>query len=105
MNEKLLSLIADYQATVRRAVILMSRSGIEIPSSSFAWIQTDIPFRGTLDDGVPYFKHGAGCEVIFETGPVDFDFGENGEIDGFDLWRALLHKEIESVIPLTPRRS
>lgn len=87
MDEKLQRLIADYQTNVRRAVALMHRSGIKMPYSAFAWVQTDIPHRGILDDGVPYFKHGAGCEVIFETVPVDFDFGENGEIDGFDLWR------------------
>lgn len=87
MDQNLQLLIAAYHATVKRAVILMSRSGIKMPYSSFAWIQADIPSIGMLDGNVPYFKHGAGCEVIFETGPVDFDFGENGEIDGFDLWR------------------
>jgi hypothetical protein len=36
---------------------------------------------------VRYFRHGYGCAVELHTGKVDFDFGEKGEIDGFDLWR------------------
>jgi len=87
MDANLQRLIAEYQATVKRAVILMNRSGIKMPYSAFAWIQANIPARGILDGDVLYFKHGAGCKVIFETGSVDFDFGEDGEIDGFDLWR------------------
>ncbi|WP_208861844.1 DUF6896 domain-containing protein [Duganella sacchari] len=47
----------------------------------------DIPGSGVLACGIKYHKHGAGCEVQLDTGKVDFDFGENGEIDGFDLWR------------------
>lgn len=87
MDKELRRIIVDYQATVRCAVILMYRSGIKMPHSAFEWIQTDIPSRGILNDGVPYYKHGAGCKVLFKTSPVDFDFGEKGEIDGFDLWR------------------
>jgi hypothetical protein len=36
---------------------------------------------------VRYYKHGYGCAVHLPTGTVDFDFGEHGEIDGFDVWR------------------
>jgi len=51
------------------------------------WVETDIPSRGELEGGIGYFKHGYGCAVSLPAGKVDFDFGEKGEIDGFDLWR------------------
>ncbi|CAI8913518.1 MULTISPECIES: hypothetical protein [Pseudomonas] len=87
MNNLLARLIRDYQASVSAAVELMQRSGIPRPSSAMAWVTMDIPHRGELDGGVGYFKHGYGCAVHLPTGPVDFDFGEQGELDGFDLWR------------------
>ncbi|WP_414674533.1 DUF6896 domain-containing protein [Luteibacter sp.] len=34
--------------------------------------------RGELGDGVPYQKHGYGCDVQGSDWAVDFDFGENG---------------------------
>jgi len=36
---------------------------------------------------VNYFKHGYGCAVFLPSGKVDFDFGSEGQINGFDLWR------------------
>jgi hypothetical protein len=87
MGRKLAHLISDYQQSVRTAVALMYRSGISMPFSSASWIEADIPHRGHLEGGVEYFKHGAGCEVSLKTGKVDFDFGDQGEISGFDVWR------------------
>ena len=49
----------------------------------------DIPQLGKLIGGIPYFKHGFGCKVKLPRGAVDFDFGEQGQINGFDLWRLL----------------
>lgn len=80
-------LISDYQNSVHAAVVLMQRSGIPMPFSSADWIETDIPQYGELEGGIRYFKHGFGCEVSLATGTVDFDFGERGEIGGFDAWR------------------
>jgi hypothetical protein len=40
-----------------------------------------------LPGNVKYFKHGYGCAVHLKSGLVDFDFGKNGEINGFDDWR------------------
>ena len=46
---------------------------------------------GELNGGFPYFKHGYGCKVRLPSGiAVDFDFGDRGQIDGFDAWR-LVH--------------
>jgi hypothetical protein len=87
MNNRLAILISDYQASVAAAVDMMLRSGIPRPPTNKDWVGTDIPQRGELEGGVRYFKHGYGCAVSLPTGSVDFDFGTNGEIDGFDAWR------------------
>jgi hypothetical protein len=87
MDNHLARLISDYQASVRAAVELMQQSRIPMPDTDADWAATDIPQRGELDGGIPYFKHGYGCAVRLPAGSVDFDFGEHGEIDGFDAWR------------------
>ncbi|WP_248748026.1 hypothetical protein [Pseudomonas sp. MWU12-2037] len=87
MNKQLARLISDYQASVQMAVELMQRSGIPLPSTCTDWVGTDIPNRGELEGGIQYYKHGYGCAVSLSTGAVDFDFGDQGEIDGFDVWR------------------
>lgn len=87
MEERLAELISDYQASIVSAVRQMSESGIEIPSSSNAWIDLKIPVVGQFTSGIKYYKHGRGCEVYLSEGAVDFDFGREGQIDGFDQWR------------------
>ncbi|TFY87161.1 hypothetical protein DYL59_19470 [Pseudomonas kairouanensis] len=87
MNNQLAILISDYQANVASAVDMMQRSGIPRPLTDTDWVVTDIPQRGELEGGVRYFKHGYGCAVHLPTGTVDFDFGAQGEINGFDAWR------------------
>lgn len=86
MNENLYRLIVDFQDNVRLALKLMYRSGIKMPSSRSGWIEYNIHSTGELDDGVRYYKHGAGCRVELNSGSVDFDFGEQGEVGGFNSW-------------------
>ena len=76
----------DYQGNVRKAVELMQKSGIPMPVSCRAWVDTDLSTLAELKNGISYYKHGYGCEVDLPTGSVDFDFGRMGEIDGFNLW-------------------
>jgi hypothetical protein len=87
MDERLSKIIRDYQSAVREAVDLMTRSGVPRPASNMDWVGTDVRQIGELAGGVRYFKHGYGCAVQLPSGSVDFDFGEHGEIDGFDLGR------------------
>lgn len=86
MNENLYRLIIDFQRHVEDALKIMYRSGIQMPTSCNAWIDYDIPFSGELEGGIKYFKHGAGCRVDLKSCSVDFDFGEKGEIGGFNSW-------------------
>ncbi|MBI4752701.1 MAG: hypothetical protein HY774_29785 [Acidobacteria bacterium] len=87
--QNLFTLIRDYQNAVRTAVTLLEASGIARPTSSTAWVGVDIPEIGELSGGVPYFKHGFGCAVYLPSGKVDFDFGDEGQIDGFTCNRLL----------------
>jgi hypothetical protein len=89
MNNQLAQLISDYQTSVRTALHLMKQSGIPLPSTCLDWVETDIPPCGELKGGFSYYKHGFGCAVGLPAGEIDFDFGDKGEIDGFDSWRLL----------------
>lgn len=86
MDKKLAQLISDYQVSVSAALRLMQKSGIPLPLTAIDWAENDLPRYGELDGSIGYYKHGAGCAVSLPTGKIDFDFGEQGEIDGFDLW-------------------
>ncbi|WP_426186251.1 DUF6896 domain-containing protein [Pseudomonas sp. NFXW11] len=80
-------MIADYQNAVRNAVDLLQQAAIPLPTSNADWADMNIAEQGELAGGVRYFKHGYGCAVHLPAGPVSFDFGEQGEIDGFNLSR------------------
>lgn len=87
MDSRLFALVSDYQAVVCQAVELLVASGIERPTSNTSWAGLDIPQSGELKGQIRYYKHGYGCAVHFPGNVVDFDFGSNGEINGFDAWR------------------
>ena len=53
------------------------------------WVGYDVPGSGPLSDGGKYIIHGYGCAVHSPTVRVDFDFGAEGQINGFD-WSRLL---------------
>ena len=80
-------MIHDYQDAVRRAVEHLEATGIPRPKSTTDWISYDAPGTGELADGGKYFIHGFGCAVNTPQICVDFDFGEQGEIDGIDFHR------------------
>jgi hypothetical protein len=84
MHAGLAKLVHDYQRAVARAVALLSAAGIPRPDSNGAWAGANVPGRGDLAGGARYYKHGFGCAVRAPSWHVDFDFGDAGEIDGFD---------------------
>ena len=89
MDDRLRPLIDEYKATVARAVAALEATGIPRPSSTTEWVGYDVPGRGELAGGGEYFIHGFGCAVRRPDKSVDFDFGDDGQIDGFD-WSRLL---------------
>jgi hypothetical protein len=84
MDDRLPPLIHDYQSTVARAVAALEATGIPRPKSTTEWVGYDVPGRGELAGGGEYFIHGFGCAVRLPDTFVDFDFGDEGQIDGFD---------------------
>lgn len=89
MDKRLTQLIQAYQERVLDAIELMKLSGISLPKTAVEWATNGLPMQGLLQGKVKYFKHGYGCAVHLHSGVVDFDFGEHGEISGFDLWRLI----------------
>jgi hypothetical protein len=87
MDARLLKLIREYQRRVAEAVAMLAAIGIPRPSSNVQWASNDFEGRGPLPSGFTYRKHGFGCAVFGPDWGVDFDFGEAGQIDGFDPWR------------------
>ncbi|MCD0458956.1 DUF6896 domain-containing protein [Roseiconus lacunae] len=87
MDDRLRPLIDDYKSTVARAVAALEATGIPRPASTTEWVGYDVPGRGQLKGGGEYFIHGFGCAVRLPDTSVDFDFGDDGQIDGFDWYR------------------
>jgi hypothetical protein len=96
MHPEFHSLIADFVTTVARRFAQLEREvGVVVPESSTAWATNGLK-KGTLSDGAVYLKHGIGCLIEAPEGGVDFDFGDHGELDGFDAWRLLQFAEISN---------
>ena len=85
MNNNLNEIIRDFLENVEVANEMLKK-----------YLNTDEPHNwshpieqvGLLDGRFKYFFHGVGCAVhISRTEVVDFDYGANGRIDGFDHWR------------------
>ena len=86
MDRRLALLIEDYQETVVKAIAVLERAGIPRPASNTEWAGIGLP-NGDLLPGYRIFKHGFGCSVKGPGLAVDFDFGNAGQIDGFDIGR------------------
>ena len=84
-------LINDYLSDVKMGASLIEKQLGE-ENNIKDW-NNYIPRSGTLSDTINYQFHGIGCLFEFEDYDVDFDFGENWRIDGFDLWRLSLYVE------------
>lgn len=87
MDDRLRPLIDDYRATVVRAVAALEATGIPRPATATEWAGYDVPGSGELVGGGEYRIHGFGCAVRLPDTGVDFDFGDDGQIDGFDTYR------------------
>lgn len=63
---------------------------IPLPRSGLDWVHycrdNEIQTLKELN-GIPIYAHGYGIELKIGNLTVDFDWGPNGEPDGFDAWR------------------
>jgi len=84
MNHTLLSLIESFQNKVSLAESLLKEEfKIEQPMQFRTY---NISRTGSFDT-YHYSFHGIGCRFQFKKTVVDYDYGHEGRIDGFDLWR------------------
>jgi len=94
MNRIIKDLIHDYIQKVEARFEQFSReTNTPSPKTNLDWALKGPKKKGTLSDGTTYSKHGYGCLFEGEKDSVDFDFGEHGEIDGFDTWRLINYFE------------
>lgn len=88
MKASLLQLIEAYRGTQRDVALrLASALGFALPITNIRWVGLRIPQKGKTADGLQYYKHGFGVAIRFEGGEIDFDFGDEGQYDGFDAER------------------
>src|SRR6185295_8225991 len=89
MLERLVSLINEYQIKVLEAADLFKKHKGIAPDELMYWRQAGLPREGFVDpeQTIEYFFHGIGCRVSLPSGEVDWDFGHDGRLDGFDAWR------------------
>ena len=105
MNEALKTVIRAFQAEVQRGLALFQQHrGFDDIRS---WHDRGLPRGGYLDaaERHEYLFHGIGCRL--QLGPnlsIDWDFGHDGRMDGFDLWRLKLFLEerpdLQRILPL-----
>jgi hypothetical protein len=87
MNSSFDQMISDYTSLVaERMSRFCVETGSVLPKSNIEWV-TNGPKKTVLSDGTIYSKHGFGCLITLKSGAIDFDFGDLGEIDGFDAYR------------------
>ncbi|WP_095124918.1 hypothetical protein [Pseudomonas sp. Irchel s3a12] len=55
------------------------------------WRSKQIERCGEITNGIQYELHGVGCAIHFPSESVDFDYGSDNRIDGFDVWRLYIY--------------
>lgn len=95
MHASLAKLIERFRTAQDQGVafvvdVLGPTLGVRLPSSANDWIAIccETGLHGVRAvNGVKVYSHGYGIELTFAGLTIDFDWGERGEPDGFDVWR------------------
>ena len=95
MDPLLDHLIGKFRAAQDAAVaLLIDVAKVQWPESNRTWAWRHIhelpPELTQPLPGITLRPHGFGIEVVAENLNVDFDWGDEGEPDGFDGWRLYL---------------
>jgi hypothetical protein len=93
MNKKdksLEDLINDFLSKVDSATLLLEKR-FGTRNILRLWRSNQIQRCGDITDNTQYELHGVGCIVHFTTESVNFDYGSNSRIDGFDVWRLYIY--------------
>ncbi len=92
------ALIQDFRAAQDRAIDYLHKDlRIPLPRSGPDWVRNG--HRLVLDvaklasnSAFKLSPHGYGIDVVHSDFRIDFDYGPNGEIDCFDVWRLAVHR-------------
>ena len=99
MHAELSKIIEAFNAAQRKAVeVLESKFVCERPASQDDFIFRCVPAIREADYSAGGYRirpHGIGMEIEGNGLSIDFDFGENGELNGFDAFR--LHNFVTRV--------
>ena len=90
MRSDLEYLIDHFRQAQDMAVRLLTQElGFPRPESNRAWACycRDNRLQVGERNGHKYLAHGYGIELKSDDFTIDFDWGDNGEADGFDGWR------------------
>lgn len=79
------ALIKKYHLWIRRSMEIL-REGYQVDDVIRARKKGIIPRRGIINE-MEFSFHGIGCRTELEGYLVNWDFGPEGRIDGFDAWR------------------
>ena len=88
MKTEILNLIDEYLHAARSCAGALAKQFGTTDILS-AVNSSGMPREGSISalGGGSYFVHGTGCRVETAEVEVDFDFGPNGSIPGFDPWK------------------
>ncbi|QDU19864.1 DUF6896 domain-containing protein [Urbifossiella limnaea] len=95
MHQFLTALIERFRHAQDRGVafvveVLGPTLGVRLPTTADEWVticgETGL-YNARWVNGVGVYSHGYGIELTFPGLTIDFDWGEFGEPDGFDIWR------------------
>ncbi len=89
-NQTLENLIIEYLAQVKKATDLLELS-FGTKNILRLWRSNKIPQKGAVTDDVTYELHGIGCCVYLSGVCIDFDYGPDERVDGFDPWRLYMY--------------
>jgi hypothetical protein len=84
------NLITEYLTQVKIATDLLERS-FGTKNILGLWRTKKISQRGSVNSDVTYELHGIGCCVYISEICIDFDYGPDDRVDGFDLWRLFIY--------------
>jgi hypothetical protein len=94
-------LIKDFQDSVKEVVELFYKK-YNRKDLLCAWHEGIYSQTGKIGPTAKYSFHGVGLAVELNDKTIDFDFGEDDRIDGFDtwrLWKFALKQSIKNIIP------
>ncbi|MFL1505410.1 DUF6896 domain-containing protein [Pseudomonas sp. O64] len=84
------NLIAEYLEQVKKATDLLEYS-CGTKNILRLWRIQKKPRCGMVIGDVTYELHGIGCCVYLSGICIDFDYGPDGRVDGFDAWRLYIY--------------